>query len=58
MGRLAPGEKEQQMRMIYLNVLLDDRKRRHRLHRSVGSECAGTTAVEGKPPAIVVTCAS
>ena len=55
MGRPTPGEKEQQMRTIYLNALLDDRKRRHRLHRRVGSECAGTTAVESKPSATVVT---
>ena len=37
------------MRTIYLNALLDDRMRHHRLHRSVGSERAGTTAVESKP---------
>ncbi len=60
MGRPAPGEKEQQMRTIYLNALLDDRKRkrRHRLHWSLGSERAGTTALEGKPSATVVTSAS
>ena len=48
------------MRTIYLNALLDDRKRkrRHRLHRSLGSERAGTTALEGKPSATVVTSAS
>ena len=47
------------MRTIYLNALLDNRKRHHRLHRSVGFECAGTTAVESKPSAtVVVTCAS
>ena len=63
MGRPAPGEKEQQMRTIYLNPLLDNRKRRHRLQperrlRVHWDDRRGRQALRNRVTCASVTCAS